>query len=783
MIKPGDAALVTGFSKVSSAIMLALGLLSIAPVSAVAAQQENTNSQGEEEVEVITVVGKIESGQYRNDFADSATKTLTANLDIPQPVDVINQQLIQGQFALDMQQIYRNSASVNAVDPLGHTNIRGFRLNENSGGILKNGLRDVSQGFAFQPLANIEKIEIIKGISSALYGRGEPGGLINLITKKPKQDAFLNTSLVYGSDDFYQFNVDANGTPLMDGKLTYRLNMQLNDEESFRDEVERERIFIAPVVSYRISDMQKITIEAEYNDFDQTRDFGVARINGELDALPKERFISADTKVDTEIKTFQITHEWFVTPDWFLNTKFRFGRDETDDALFNPLTEGLQTALNNPALWMDQNPRVYRTYTTADDEKDELNLDINLAGDIELAGMDHSLLFGINYNERDTERTSHVFLNQALYMGLGTVDTALSPYAMVSQVDPFNPTDHKAINLPTALALGTPLGARHEMTDSVILSDGDTNIESLGLYFQDQIRFNDQWQLVVGARYDDFDYEQNQHTLNTNFAFGGFLYAPNGQVNPMAYVDTLQDESDDEITSRAGLIYTPTDNMAFYASWGQQFDIQLGVDAQGRPFDPLKSKAKEVGAKWDVTSDLTVNLAWFDIQKTNLLTLDAENPLFSRQQGEVTSKGWEVSALGRLTPHWVISANYSDFNAEVTEDPTRPQNIGKTERGTPEQSGGLWLQWEMNEYGQDGLTIAIGANHVGARPGDDANSYELPAYTLLDTTISYRFNETVKLKLQIDNLTDKRWYQGAFHSYSIFPGYGTVGKLSVDISL
>ena len=172
--------------KLAFAVTMALGLS-----SAYANEDVNKEISSNDDIEHMTILGKITSGEYRNDFASSATKTYTNNLDIAQPVDVVNQALIDSQLALQLDDVYRNSASVNIVDPLGHTNIRGFRLNENSGGILKNGLREVSQGFAFPSLANIEKIEILKGSSSALYGRGEPGGIVNLITN---QDEFTQLS-------------------------------------------------------------------------------------------------------------------------------------------------------------------------------------------------------------------------------------------------------------------------------------------------------------------------------------------------------------------------------------------------------------------------------------------------------------------------------------------------------------------------------------------------------------------------------------------------------------
>ena len=363
--------------KITIAVAVALGL----GFTSVNASEKKTENTAVDEIETITVIGKILSGEYRNDFAASATKTYTNNLDIAQPIDIVNQELINSQLALELNDIYRNSASVNMVDPLGHTNIRGFRLNENSGGILKNGLREVSQGFAFPSLANIEKIEVLKGASSALYGRGEPGGIINLITKKPKKEDFTDLSLAIGSDEFYQLNIDHNNN--VSDELQFRINVQINDEQSYRDAVSKKRQFIAPVLTYKISDSQKITAEMELNSFSQTRDQGIAAINGDISVLPNSRYLGGGTEVDTNIYTFQLTHEWFVDENWALISKFRLGRDDTDDALFNAFPEGIQNALNSAPVWLgNTDARIYRTFTSADDVKNELNLDVNLVGEV-----------------------------------------------------------------------------------------------------------------------------------------------------------------------------------------------------------------------------------------------------------------------------------------------------------------------------------------------------------------------------------------------------------------
>jgi len=739
--------------------MTIAAVLSLSHTTASADDQKDN----EEEMERISIVGKINSGEYRNDFASSATKTFTNNLDIPQPVDVINQNLMQGQLALELDDIYRNSASVNIVDPLGHTNIRGFRLNENSGGVLKNGLREVSQGFAFPPLANIEKIEVLKGASSALYGRGEPGGIINLITKRPQKEDFTDLSMAIGANEFYQLNVDHNS--VINEDLQFRINVQVNDEESYRDEVSRERQFVSPILTYQISDTQKITAEMELNNFTQTRDQGIAAINGDLSVLPESRYLGGGTEVDTSIYTFQLTHEWFVNDNWVLISKFRLGNDDTDDALYNPFTAELQTALNMAPVWMgDTSPRIYRTFTTADDEKDELNLDINITGEVEALGAEHGLLFGFNVNERQVDRHERIHYNNFLRQALVGVNPALANYSLASWVDPLNPQNITSISLPIQLAGVPGLGGQFEYTDNVTLNQFETEITSTGFYIQDQIRFNEQWQMVLGGRFDHHSYDVTGQNLNAlTFAAPAF-----------AFNNLNDDQSKDTFAPKAGLVYSPSENISLYASYGEQFDVSIVINQA----QVIESDALEYGIKWNIADDLTASFAYFDITKSDILDIaafDVNNVI-----DEVRSKGFEASLLGRINPHWVISANYSDFTAEIEQDIDRPNTVGNRARGTPDNTGALWFQYDAQAMGTEGLSLALGINYVGERPVDNGNSFDLPDYTLVDAMATYRFNNDLRLRLRVENLTDERWYSGSFTSQAVFVGHGTQATLSVD---
>lgn len=713
----------------------------------------------------MTVVEKIESGEYRNDFADSATKSYAFALDIPQSVDVINNEFIQGQMALDLDDVYRHAASVNIVDPLGHTNIRGFRLNENSGGVLKNGLREVSQGFTFPPLANVEKVEILKGASSALYGRGEPGGLINLITKKPKKENFTDLSLITGSDDFYQFNIDQNTAVSED--LQFRINMQLNDEKSYRDVVGQKRQFLAPAMSYRIDDSQTVTAEFEVNKFQQTRDQGIAAINGDVSVLPRERYLGGDTEVETEIYTFQLTHEWFIDDNWALNSKFRVGHDDTDDALFNPFPATTQNLLNSAPVWLgNTDARLYRTFTSADDVKDELNLDINLTGEIDKWGWEHSLLFGFNVNQRKVDRNERIHYNEQLRSALVGVNPLLVNYSLASFVDPFDPQNINTISLPTGLAALPGLGGNFAYTDQVTLNNYKTDILSTGVYLQDQIRFSPEWQLVLGTRYDHHRYDIEGISLNTSsFAANNFVFN-----------DLDDSQSKDTFVPKVGLVYSPREHMSLYASYGEQFDISLVADEARE----TSSDAAEYGAKWEINNNLVASIAYFNIRKTNVL--DVSNFAVTNVIDEIRSEGIEASLLGRINPHWVISANYSNYNATITEDLDQQDNKGNRARGTPDSSGSIWLQYSVEPLGVHGLSLAAGVNYVGKRPVDNSNSFDLPSYTLYDILASYRFNPDLNVKLKVENLTNERWYAGSFTSQSVFSGHGTQAKLAVEYS-
>ena len=272
---------------------------------------------------------------------------------------------------------------------------------------------------------------------------------------------------------------------------------------------------------------------------------------------------------------------------------------------------------------------------------------------------------------------------------------------------------------------------------------------------------------MLGARLDHHTYDVVGKSLNTvTFATSNFAF------------NSLDDsQSKNTFAPKAAILYSPLEDVSIYASYARQFDVNI-VANEARV---IESNGQEYGIKWNVDEDLTASIAYFDILKTDVLDVSTFSVI--NVIDEVSSKGFEASILGRMTPHWVISANYSDSTAEIKKDDDRQETLGNSARGTPDSSGALWVRYDLEAMGKKGLSFAIGVNYVGKRPVDNTNSFDLPDFTLVDVMATYQLDNNVRVRLKVDNVTDERWYSGSYTSQSIFVGNGTNATLSVDFSI
>ncbi|MEH2082236.1 MAG: TonB-dependent siderophore receptor [Nostoc sp.] len=454
-------------------------------------QPTQPSAQGDEPIELV-VTG--EQDGYNSSDASTATKTDTPLRDIPQSIQVIPREVIQDQGAVRLTDIVRNVSGVanagTTEDRSDNYIIRGFGAN-----IYKNGfLDDYYSDRAFRDSANIERVEVLKGPASVLFGRLEPSGIINLVTKKPLSEPYYNLSFTAGSYSFYRPTLDFSGPLTEDGKLGYRLNIAYENSGSFRDFVHRERFFIAPVLSWKIGDKTNLTFEGEYLHSESPRDVGIYLIGGRIADVPISRNLSDPRNqlaVDESKTYLTLSHNF--NQNLSLRTAFRVTTASETLNRFGVL--GL-FASNDGTVDFFSSPynQYYETYFLQND----------LTAKFKTGSVNHTVLLGVElgrlYRRSKTELadagSSNVF-NPVYNFSYG----------------PYQPLD-----------------------------DITQNTDSFGIYLQDQISVFDNLKLLVGGRFDTYHSELqnflNSSTTTTDSdAFSprvGVVYQPTKEISLFA---------------------------------------------------------------------------------------------------------------------------------------------------------------------------------------------------------------------------------------------------------
>jgi iron complex outermembrane recepter protein len=564
------------------------------------------NPEAEVPDEEIVVTGEGQRGYYVPN-ASVGTRTNTPLRDIPQSIQVIPQQVIQEQQATRLNEVLKNVPGVvqgnrTPRDPLNLFRIRGFDANSD---ILIDGLPDPTNlniGFG----ANIERVEVLKGPASVLFGQGGLGGSVNLVTKRPLPDPFYFVEASAGNYDFYRGTIDISG-PLNDSRsVSYRLNASAQTTESFIDFYELQQYLIAPVLTFNLSDRTKLTLLAEYALAEGTYDFGIPPEGSVLPnpngRIPRDRFVSEPDFNDTSNEILRISYdlEHRLSDSWqvrsvFRTSLFRLKRDTV-------FSLGLQRdgrTLNRGA----------EDGTEYDDNT--YNLDNYVVGNFATGRIQHQLVAGFNLRRTDVNYQSNLSLN---YAPLDVFDPA---YGRV----PANPRFVRQAN--------------------------KDRIQQLGLYIQDQITLAENLKLLLGGRFD---------IANQRFQ------AP--------LTDTTNFKQTEAFSPRFGIVYQPIQPISLYASYSHSFNYSTSGGFAPAPAEPERGTQYEVGVKADITDRLAATLAFYDLTRSNLPTTDLNNPTLTIFVGEQRSRGIEFDVTGEILPGWNIIAGYAYTDAEVTDDNT-----------------------------------------------------------------------------------------------------------------
>ena len=575
--------------------------------------------------------------------------------------------------------------------------IRGF---DASNDFYLDGIRDDSQ--YVRDLHNIERIEVLKGPAAVLYGRGSQGGIINRVSKMPQFGRQSSIQAQGGSEDLRSLYADLSTDP--SDTISLRLNMGNEDKNSFRDNVSGNRQLFAPSMSWQITPDLNWLVQYEYSRYNRTPDRGIPSINGRpADVGRGTSYGGQNDFIDDKTQNLRSRLSYELSDNWQL--RHTLAVFKLDSQFENTYLVGYDPKIN----------KVNRQSWQQDMSTRNIFNNVEIEGGFDTFGLEHRLLTGLE-------------------IGNQRRDPKLYKAVSVPAVDLYNPD--RTLR---------PAGAMP------IFSDSHTEVESQGLYVQDQIRFNEQWQVLAGLRYDRFDIESTNYLKKT---------------------DRTEDRQSHSTSPRLGVVWTPLEHHSFYASWTKTFSpvgggligITPGAAGNTNDLSPELTKQKEIGVKSDWLDDrLSTTLAVYELELYNRRTKDPANPTITLLSGLQRSRGIELTASGKLGGNWYMRGGIGLQDATVVKDNNGFE--GKRINGVAKHNGSLYVTWkpEMGWYAETGLTL------VGQRYADNQNTVTLPGYGRWDALAGYREKDW-DVSGALTNLTDRYYYASATSAAQIMPG-------------
>ncbi|WP_100751914.1 TonB-dependent siderophore receptor [Vibrio salilacus] len=680
---------------------LAVALLTAFSVQASA--QENA-AVTDSSVETVTVLGKA----YRN----TATKSALEPEETPQGITIIDQEQLEQRGVKSLNQALRyapgvvteqKGASVTMYDTF---SIRGFTNKQSYyDGLILPFLTGWNLQPQIDPIA-IQQVEVFKGPTSVLYGAMPPGGMVNMIAKTPQEYRSTKVVLSAGSRNLTQASIDTAGH-LADSEFSYRLVALARKQDSQVDNGEEERYVVAPSLDWQVSDRTLINFNLYYQNDPSM---------GINSAMPLEALKASEPSVsmgDKNWSTFErevfmlgykVNHQ--LNPNWTFLQNARY----SDASLSQKNTYHRSTNFN-PATG-----RLMRNVYSTDEKSQSFAIDNQISGLIEIGGLEQNLLFGIDYLK---------LAGDSLYQEF-TANTGFYGF------DAYLPNN--------------------ELLDNSQLQENyreshDITTEQLGLYFQDQVRY-DGLVLLAGGRFDLFKASDDKTGLS-----------------PAS--DGTQTADHNQFSYRIGAMYELENGASPFVSYATSFEPAAGTDINGHSLKPQLGEQVEFGVKYlsaDRSQQLTAS--YFYITKKDSIAPDPADPSYRAkiQLGEVRSQGMEVEGRWSVTEDWDVNANYTYIDMEVTQD-ANPDLEGTTPIYVPTHAANLWSNYYVYGGPLAATRWSVGARYMGEMERDATNTQgKVPAYTVVDLSVGYDLGAAsdalagATANLLVNNLFNEEYY-------------------------
>lgn len=639
--------------------------------------------------------------------ATTALKTNTSLLETPQTVNVIPRQILDDQAVITLREALRNVGGVNTSGTYRDYDIYSIRGFFGTGFTYLDGLRVDRQSEFQEEIFGLDRVEVIQGPASVLYGQNPPGGLVNLVSKTPQKRNFTDLTAGGGSFSLAETGLDTNAVLNRSGSVYGRVNLLWRQSGTFVDDVDpSQRLFFAPSLTIELTRNTRLTLLGQYYHDWRSIAFPLPaqgtvlpNINGDLSIrrnVGEPETYPNDADNQRVLLGYQFEHHFNGVLT--LRQNARAGFHETDfQGLYPSFLDADQRTLNRFAY------ENHESYTS-------LGLDTSLVANFDTGSWaKHTALVGVDY-----------YYNFNITKGA---------FGSAPSIDLFKPVYG-----------GRPSGI-------VPFLNTVTDVSQVGLYFQDQVKFFDRLSLVAGGREDFVLTDVTQRIGNTR-----------------------NDDSVRSFSPRVGVVYEVLPKqVSAYFSYSKSFQSNPGfLNAGGQTIDPEEGEQYEFGAKADLFNGrLSSTLAFYQIKRTNVPTTDPSNPFFYVVTGEQRHRGIDFNTTLSLAKGWDLIASYGFIDARVTEDNTLP--VGVRPLDVPEHTFNVFTKYTLQETALKGLGVGVGFRYLTKQEGDAANTFTLPSYGVLDAAVYYQRGR-FRAQVNVNNVTDERYASGSFNQLFVQPG-------------
>ncbi|HBH9046895.1 TPA: ferrichrome porin FhuA [Escherichia coli] len=672
----------------------------------------------------------------------TGTKTDTPIQKVPQSISVVTAE----EMALHQPKSVKEALSYTpgvAVGTRGASNtydyliIRGFAADDQSQNNYLNGLK--MQGNFYNDAVidpyMLERAEIMRGPVSVLYGKSSPGGLLNMVSKRPTTEPLKEVQFKAGTDSLFQTGFDFSDALDDDGVYSYRLTGLARSANAQQKGSEEQRYAIAPAFTWRPDDKTNFTFLSYFQNEPETGYYGWLPKEGTVEPLPNGKRLPTDFNEGAKNNTYSrnekmigysFDHEFNDTFTVRQNLRFAqnkvsqksvYGYGMCSDPLYTKDQEALKAS---PCLSIPQSQwghTLTRQYVIDNEKLENFSVDTQLQSKFATGSVGHTLLTGVDFMRMRND-----------------IDSWFGYAGSVAPSDIYN-LDRSDFDFG---AHPNPSGPYR-----VLLKQKQT-----GLYVQDQAQW-DKVLVTLGGRYDWAD----QSSFNRDYG-------------------NKSERDDKEFTWRGGVNYLFDNGVTPYFSYSESFEPASQTDANGDLFAPSKGKQYEVGVKY-VPEDrpIVVTGALYQLTKTNNLMADPNGSLFSVEGGEIRARGVELEAKAALSASVNVVGSYTYTDAEYTTDTTYK---GNTPAQVPKHMASLWADYTFFDGPLSGLTLGTGGRYTGSSYGDPANSFKVGSYTVVDALVRYDLARVgmagSNVALHVNNLFDREYVASCFNTYGCFWG-------------